>query len=266
MTIPRFPLVIALVSLLSVFAGCIKHQPTSLDEALSLYRENKLEQALPLFRQLVAEDSDNAEKYVWLAETYRRLDKKEDAVKSARRALELNPRSSFAHTVVAEASNPVMGDWAQANSDSTWFHVMKAVDCDSTDGNPWLLVWGEAIHRGEPPMMRKALRRLVETGFLTKAALAYGRWMLRALPEKAILLTNGDMDTYPPCAVQEVEGFRRDIVIVNRGTLNTKWYARFIRGYAGVPLPVDDAQLQHLEAYKDQQGKLVTPSDQIFRG
>ncbi len=112
---------------------------------------------------------------------------------------------------------------------------------------------------------RRRMAEIVKTGFLTKAALAYGRWMLRALPEKAILITNGDMDTYPPYAVQEVEGFRRDVAIVNRGLLNKEWFARFIRDHAAVPLPFDDEQLELLAAYKDPQGNLVTPSDQIFR-
>ncbi len=222
MPISRFTLIITLTPLLSILTACSKHQPASFDEALALYRQNKLEQALPLFENLVVQDSTNPEKCVWLAETYRRLGKKQEAVNTARRALTLGPCSSFAHTVIAEASNPVIGEWAQASSDTTWFHLMKAIECDSTDAHPWLLVFGEAMHRGEPAMMRRSLRRLVETGFLTKAALAYGRWMLRALPENAILLTNGDMDTYPPCAVQEVEGFRKDVVIVNRGTLETK--------------------------------------------
>ncbi len=266
MPIRCLALFIFLVSGSSVFVGCNKRPVASLDEALMLYHENKLEQALPLFEQLVSQDKDNPEKHVWLAETYRRLGKKEEAVRAALRALELNPCNSFAHTVIAEALNPVMGEWTQANSDTTWFHLMKAVECDSTDGHPWLVIWGEAIHRGEASMMPRALRQLVDTRFLTKAALAYGYWMLRALPEKAILITNGDMDTYPPCVVQEVEGFRRDVVIVNRGTLNTKWYARFIRDHAGVPLLVDDAKLERLTAYKDDQGNLITPSDQIFRG
>jgi hypothetical protein len=266
MNSPRLILVSTLTLLLSIAAGCSKRQPADLSEALALYRENKLEQALPLFEELVAQDKNNPESYVWLAETYRRLGKKEEAVNTARRALELDPRNSFAHMVIAEAVNPVVEKWAKANSDSTWLHVMKAVECDSTDGNPWLLVWGEAIHRGEPALMHGALRKLVETGFLTKAALSYGRWMLRALPEKTVLLTNGDMDTYPPCAVQEVEGLRRDVVIVNRGTLNEDWYARFIRDDYGVPLPFDDAYLTRLDSHKDDQGNLVTPSDQIFCG
>jgi len=261
----RFISVIILASLLSGFTGCQKQQPQTLEEVLMLYRQNKLEQALPLFKYLVAHDIDNPEKCVWLAETYRRLGKKEEAMKTARRALVLDPRSSFAHTIIAEASNPVVGEWPQANSDTTWVHLMKAIECDSTDGHPWLLIFGEAMHRGEPEMMRRSLRSLMGSGFLTKAALAYGRWMLRALPENAILLTNGDMDTYPPCAVQEVEGFRKDVVIVNRGTLETKWHARFIRDYTGVSLPVDDAWLEQFKAYRNSQGNLVTLSDEIFR-
>lgn len=251
---------------LGVLTGCSRQEPASLDEALALYRENKLEQALPLFERLVAQDKENAETHAWLAETYRRLGEKDEAVKTARRALEIDPCNSFAHTVIAEASNPLVGVWEKSDSDTTWVHLMKAGQCDSTNGNPWLLTWGEAIHRGDLEMMRKSLAAMVETGFLTKAALAYGRWMLRGLPENAILLTNGDMDTYPPCAVQEAEGFRTDVVVVNRGLLSKEWFARFIRDHRGVELPFDDAQLEGLAAHKGPHGNLVSPSDQIFRG
>jgi hypothetical protein len=258
---------ILLVSLLFCgLIGCSRSKPASLEEALALYRQNKLEQALPQFEGLAAQDESNAEVLTWLAETYRRLGKKGEAVRTARLALRSDPCNSFAHTVMAEAMNPVVGAWEESNSDSTWVHVMKAVECDSTDGNPWLLVWGESMRRGDPDMLHKCLRSLVHSGFLTKAALAYGRWMLRGLPPNAILLTNGDMDTYPPCAVQEVEGFRKDVVVVNRGTLETPWYARFIRDYEAVPLPFTDVELDHLSAYRDSRGNLQMPSDQIFRG
>jgi hypothetical protein len=264
MTASRLGLLIALL-LAGLTAGCSQKQNASLDKALALYRENKLEQALPMLEQLVADDATNAEKRVWLAETYRRLGKKEDAARTARRAIELNPKSSFAHTVLAEVTNPVLGEWSDANSDTTWIHLMKAVESDSSDGHPWLVIWGEAIHRGEFLLMGKALRRLVESGFLTKATLAYGRWMLRGLPKDAVLLTNGDMDTYPPSAVQELEGFRRDVAIVNRGTLNEPWYARFVRDQANVPLPFDNAGLDQLQAFNDSSGNRILPSDQIFR-
>ncbi|RPI01261.1 MAG: tetratricopeptide repeat protein [Calditrichaeota bacterium] len=263
MQLSRLFIVIAMASLFCIPSGCVQKTAT-LDEALALYRQNKLEQALPLFESLAAQEDRNPEARSWLAETYRRLGRKEEAVKTARQALALDPRSSFAHTVIAEASNPVMGEWSQANADTTWTHLMQAVAGDSTDGHPWLIIFGESMHRGKPAMMRRALRAMVESGFLTKAALSYGRWMLRGLPSNAILFTNGDMDTYPPCAVQEIEGLRPDVYIINRGTLETLWHARFIRDHLGVPLPVDDAWLDQFTAYQDEKGNLVTLSDEIF--
>jgi hypothetical protein len=89
--------------------------------------------------------------------------------------------------------------------------------------------------------------------------------MLRHLPEQALLVTNGDMDTYPTVALREVEGFRTDVAVVNRSLLNTTWYARFIRDHDNLFLPFRDSQLDSLSAFKDQQGNLITVSDQILK-
>lgn len=114
-------------------------------------------------------------------------------------------------------------------------------------------------------MMKKALRSAHTSGFFTKAALSYNRWMLQSLPENALLVTNGDMDTYPAVALQEVEGFRTEVAVVNRALLNTVWYARFIRDHYRLALPFPDYQLDSLNAFKDQQGNLITVSDQILK-
>ena len=244
--------------------GCSGQKETRLEEALILYRQNQLEQALPMLERVASAEGDNAEAQAWLAETYRRLGHKEDAVTCARKALLLEPCSSFAHTVLADALNPVTGQWSQADPESTWTHLMAAIRCDSTDGNAWMSVWVEAIHHGYPKLVREASVHLAQTGFLSPAALAYGRWMLRGLPENAILITNGDMDTYPPCAVQEAEGFRRDVTVVNRSLLNTMWYARYLRDQAGVSLPIDNDSLDRLAPTRSAGGELVLPSDQII--
>lgn len=247
-------------------AGCGRKADGKLDAALDLYRQNKLEQAPPLLQTLARDHPGDAAVHAWLAETLRRLGKKEEAVRSARAALSLDPRSSFAHTVLADAMNPMAGLWPGANADSVWTHLRAAVACDPNDGNAWLLMWGEAMRRDDAPLAAHSLRRLHETGFLAPAALAYGRWMLSGLPPNAILLTNGDMDTYPPCALQASEGFRTDVTIVNRSLLNTPWYARFLRDHAALPLPFDDAALALLEPTRNAEGGIVTPSDKIFGG
>lgn len=246
--------------------SCTRQANRELDEGLNLYRQNRLQEALPFFELAVQQDQQNSDAYAWLAETYRRLERAEDAIDAARKAIEIDSCSSFAHTVMADVFNSQYGSWQGINSDSTWNHLCKAVACDPRDGNAWLSIWSEAIRRGELSLKKKALHQMVKTGFLTSAVLSYNRWMLGHLPENALLLTNGDMDTYPAVAIQEVERFRQDVVVVNNSLLNTPWYARHIRDRYEMPLPFGDTELDSLSPYQDENGKKVLVSEQIFRG
>ncbi len=249
----------------SAWLGCTQASIKELDLALALYRQNQLNEALPLFEQAIAKLPGDAEAHAWLAETYRRLGRREEAVRLARRALALAPCQSFAHTVLADVYNPLYGLWQEANSDSTWQHLQQAIACDSTDGNAWVNMWTEAMRRGETAIAGRTLATAAKAGFFAPAALAYCRWMLQSLPEQALLVTNGDMDTYPAVALQQAEGFRADVAVVNRSLLNTPWYARYMREHYGLPLPFPEAQLDSLRAFKDEEGRLVTVSDQFLR-
>ena len=173
-------LFIVRVAVILILLGCTREPAGELDQALARSRQNQLNEALPLFEQAVAKNQNNPDAHAWLAETHRRLGRKDAAVNAARRAVALDPCHSFAYTVLADAYNPLYG-WEAGNFDSTWTHLQTAIACDSTDGNAWVSIWSEAIRRGDRPMMARALRSAVHAGFLTKAALVYCRWMLRSL-------------------------------------------------------------------------------------
>lgn len=52
----------------------------------------------------------------------------------------------------------------------------------------------------------------------------YAKNYLESCAPNAILLTYGDNDTFPLWYIQEVEGFRRDVKVINIGYLGMDWY------------------------------------------
>ncbi len=86
--------------------------------------------------------------------------------------------------------------------------------------------------------------------------------MLRSVPEGAIIITNGDNDTYPAWLLQQ-GGFRDDVLVVNRSLFNRTEYVLFLQKQ-GLGLSLSEAEIDGV-THEKENGEVITKSDKLIK-
>jgi len=170
---------------------------------------------------------ESAEGYVNLAQAYRYAGEAKDAyLQYYAKAAQLGP--TYARALDLYACQL----WTHGNADD----VAKAAElferarmADPTYGDVLYSLYGMRTCTGEVDRAFETAREMFERRLIHAPVWDFGHNILAGLPQGAVVITNGDNDTYPPVSLQAGRGFRTDVTVLNQSLLGCPAYARAMR-------------------------------------
>lgn len=154
-----------------------------------------------------------------------------------------------------------------AHNNREGLHMLqRAARLDPTFVDPWFSMIIHFMDSNDDEQVNVALKKILDSGRIKDEIMDYSYNMLSGLEKDAILITNGDNDTYPGWILTRILKYRPDVKIVNRSLLNTDWYPIYLinHGLPGFTTPTGLDELRNNILEKIKSKEISMPSTGPF--
>lgn len=239
--------------------------------ACSLLYATSYDSARQAYTDLVRDYPGSAEALLGLSLADRCIGQRESAYVEAKRALALDPQGTGVLCNYADLLQPARGAYSSDTmSDSARFEAsVAAAGKAARTGHRYAVyahftLWVDYIWAGRLADARRETRTLAANSYFPPALLEFGRNLLTAIEPNALLLTDCGDCTGPLFSVQDGEGFRPDVTVVNIALLNSPRATAMMRDSLRLPVSFSDPELNELRAVRDSAtGRAARPCDRL---
>lgn len=102
-------------------------------------------------------------------------------------------------------------------------------------------------------------------GGFTEPFLEFNRQLINSCDPNAILITSGDMITIPIWYLQQIEGYRKDVTIVDGNMVHTAWYVKFLKHKNNLRIIYNDVTIDTIEYQQWATQAVTIPYEDTLR-
>jgi tetratricopeptide (TPR) repeat protein len=209
-------------------AACITTNALSQPQSVPRLRDRALDKASYValanqWHEYIEKRGETADALVNLGRAQWYSGELEAARRAGKRAVELGPDNPKALNFYAEC---IMID---GGGDEAMKLLERSREIDPDNGEALLSLAALYLHTGELDKAAGTLKTAFDRRIISRPLQDYAYNMLVGLPAGAVLITNGDNDTFPPLALQAGMNFRNDVVVINRHLLRRQAYLDALR-------------------------------------
>jgi len=235
-------------------------------EAHRLLYETKFDMAKSAYQDLVKRFPQSAEAHLGLSIASRYMGQRDTAVAEARAAFKLDSEAvgvllNYGNLLLPMRTGPLpdMSDSARY-AESERCLLKAAASAHPFSAHAHIELWASYMGQGQLSDARHQAFDLGQKHYYHQPLLDFAYNLLVGLDTNAILITNGDNDTYPLWALQNApDPFRPDVTVANLSLLNIPTVVRMMRDSLGLPVSIPDDMIDSLGTVEGSGGQHVLP-------